>query len=97
MAILSKRFKINIIFSLRSRLLLKKSPMLSKVSYFILLKSSQPPLETKIAEENAPADAPKAEEGSSVDPEAADSEAKPKKERVFKKKHVLTRNGLLKQ
>lgn len=48
--------------------------------------------ETKIAEENAPADAPKAEEGSSVDPEAADSEAKPKKERVFKKKHVLTRN-----
>jgi len=45
--------------------------------------------ETKITEQKAPADAPKAEEGSSVDPEA---EEKPKKERVFKKKHVLTRN-----
>ena len=48
------------------------------------------PLETKITEQKPPADAPKAEEGSSVDPEA---DEKPKKERVFKKKHVLTRNG----
>jgi cold shock CspA family protein len=49
--------------------------------------------ETKITEEKAPAEAPKAEEGSSVDPQAEKSE-KPRKERVFKKKHVLTRNAI---
>ena len=48
---------------------------------------------TKItpAAENAQQEVPeKTEEGSTVAPEA---EAKPKRERVYKKKHILTRGG----